>query len=345
MLSNNELTAIFEVSPDGILVVDRRGTIEALNRRAAIMFAWDRNELVGQCIDVLVPAAKRPLHGAQRAGYMLQPRTRPMGSGLALFGLRKDGSQFPVEIALSPWNPESRPQMVICTVRDVTDFERWRVFAAAMVEATEEERGRVTRELHDDIVQRLVFLRHRVSAAHDASGWPGDVDAVDDICLTIDGAIEAVNRICRALMPSELEHFGLEVALRILCREFSAMGFVVRHSIDEVTPALGSAKALALFRIVQESLSNAQTHSGSNEAFLTVGVDADMLVAEIGDTGIGFDPALVGAAGGGVGLRGMVERATMVGGTLDLRSSAGEGTVVRVAVPVGGDTREMGKGR
>lgn len=334
MLSAAHLKEVFDASPDCILVVDQAGEIREANAAATTMFGWDREDLLGQCVDVLVPPEQRTRHAVHRANYAQGPCVRAMGTGLRLFGLHRDGVRFPVEIALSPCEPVPQERLVVCTVRDVSAFQRWRTLAAAQAEAVESERRRVARELHDDIGQRLVFLKHRLTgtafagaASHRAS------DRYPDISGTIDEAIEAVDRLCRALTPSELDHFGLTIALKVMFRELATTGFRVRADLDEIGPEFDSAKALAVFRIVQEALANVRKHAGTDEAAVRLVAGPETVSIEVQDVGVGFDPATVAAFSEGLGLPGLTERATTVGGTLQLKSSPGAGTVVRASVP------------
>jgi PAS domain S-box-containing protein len=94
---------LFESAPDGILVVDSRGRILMVNKELERLFGYSRDELVGKGVETLVPQRLRARHRDYRGGYQLEPKARPMGLGLSLLaGRRKDGSQFRVEIGLSP---------------------------------------------------------------------------------------------------------------------------------------------------------------------------------------------------------------------------------------------------
>ena len=336
MLADNLLREVLDASPDAILVVDDAGVIRDANGRAATMFAWDREELVGMSVDLLVPFQHRASHAEHRAEYVLRPRARPMGHGLLLRGERRDGSQFPVEIALTPWQPAEDGPMVVCTVRELSRFDRWRGMSIARVEAAEAERTRIAAELHDDIVQRMVFIKHQFTTLRNTDGVSADDDRLLKLSSAIDDTITSIERICRGLTPLELKHFGLSFALRILFREYSEAGFAVHGNLMDVGRDLDPAKALALFRIVQESLSNAREHSGAAEALVTVTRDADWIEVEVTDAGIGFDTAAVASAGSGIGLLGMSERTAMIGGVFEVRSIRGDGTRIRVRVPVAG---------
>jgi PAS domain S-box-containing protein len=111
---------LLESAPDAIVVVDREGRIQIVNGQAERMFGYERGEMLGQRVEMLVPHRFRPLHSGYREAYFDEPRTRPMGAGRSLMGLRKDESEFPVEISLSPLDT---PQGVLVTsiIRDITD--------------------------------------------------------------------------------------------------------------------------------------------------------------------------------------------------------------------------------
>jgi PAS domain S-box-containing protein len=111
---------LFEFSPDAILVTDGSGIVRAANPRAQELFGYTGEELTGQPIEVLVPARFRSGHPAHRENYGAHPRARQMGVAMNLFGLRKDGTEFPVDIMLKPIETDAG-QAVVSFVRDVTE--------------------------------------------------------------------------------------------------------------------------------------------------------------------------------------------------------------------------------
>jgi len=108
-----------EAAPDAVVVVDASGRIHAVNALAEQMFGYAREELLGQAVEMLVPERYRPRHERHRGEYLAHPKTRPMGTGQELLGRRKDGSEFPVEISLSPLRNGALP-LVVSIVRDTT---------------------------------------------------------------------------------------------------------------------------------------------------------------------------------------------------------------------------------
>jgi len=331
-----EYRALFEAAPDGIIIVDGQGTILDANPCALEMFGYQRGELAGRPIETLVPARLRDAHVAQRRRYMGAPRARPMGIGLELRGCRKDGSEFPVEISLSPMTGGEEPH-VISIVRDVTERRALRAFGAGALRAAEEERQRIARELHDDTAQRLAGLMLLLRVAGRTEDREERNRRIDQVREEIAEAAEAVRRIARGLRPPALDEVGLASALDSLVRSLRrAHSLDIDLAIERIGERLDPDAELALYRIVQEALTNAIRHSGASWIRVSLRADTRTVRATIEDDGRGFAADReYGDGGRGLGLVGMRERARHAGGSLEIASAPDAGTRVSAELPLG----------
>lgn len=133
--------ALLESAPDAVIIADAEGRILLANRQAEAVFGYDSDELVGHPIEDLVPARQRPLHAQHRAEYATAPVPRSMGAGLQLSAVRKDGTEFPVDIALSALAGQTDGLLVMASVRDVTERRQLEGELRASKAAAEEEVG------------------------------------------------------------------------------------------------------------------------------------------------------------------------------------------------------------
>ncbi len=216
VLTDGHYRAVFEASPDAMLVVDSSGVIRDLNPQAVSMFGWSREEMEGSGVERLIPAASRSRHERHRMRYAEAPRPRPMGQGLGLQALRKDGTTFPVEISLSPGKLASGPEHVICTIRDITSWKRMRWLSRMKLKAAENERKHLSRELHDEFLQFLVAFKIR--------GKLLVADELDPV------AVLGLYRIVQAAVTNAATHAGVsEAAVTVRSED----GVIVAEVRDE----------------------------------------------------------------------------------------------------------------
>jgi two-component system sensor histidine kinase UhpB len=196
--------------------------------------------------------------------------------------------------------------------------------------AQEAERLRVARELHDEIGQTLTAVAIEAgSAAH------GDSELARALRNVADGvreSLEEVRRIARELRPEALDDLGLVNALIALSTRIGAQGGPrVRRDLQAELPPLSSDVELVIYRVAQESLTNALRHSGAREVTLSLTADAEEVTLAVTDDGKGLPTQL---SRDGSGIAGMRERALLVGGMLSLASVTGQGTEVRLTIPI-----------
>ncbi len=214
--------------------------------------------------------------------------------------------------------------------------ERLRRLSAQILRAQEEERKRVARELHDDTAQALAALLVRLGLLEkqvDATLIP----QVAELRQLVADALEGVRRLALGLRPSALDHLGLAPALLALCDEFSRhWGFAVHMDVEPL-PRLHPDTELALYRVGQEALTNVAKHARASQVWVSLHRVDDAIVLEVRDDGCGFRMAAVKSQREkGLGLFGMEERLSLVGGHLEIRSRPRRGTTVRARIPIRG---------
>lgn len=214
---------------------------------------------------------------------------------------------------------------------------RLRAITARALEAAEEERRRLAQELYSDTAQSLSELMIRLRLARGKASGPERDAALDGVREGLAAATERLRRYASDLRPPALDMLGLVPAVEAYARSFAGpSGIEVRVRAAPVAGLLTPEAELALYRIIQEALSNAARHSGAAEAEVLIERGNGRVVATIADAGRGFDLAEAERAGA-IGLLGMEERAAWVGGTVRVHSEPGAGTRVVIEMPVQGE--------
>jgi two-component system sensor histidine kinase UhpB len=217
---------------------------------------------------------------------------------------------------------------------DRLETER-RESAARALRAQEAERLRVARGLHDEVGQVLTGVLLQL----DSLARADDVSRANEIEETkqsVRQALEEVRRIARELRPEMLEHLGLVSALTELSRRFAEQsGLLVSRRFADGLPPLSGEAEIAVYRVAQESLTNVARHADASRVEIALEPGVESVVLRIADDGRGLPEALA-SSNGHTGLRGMRERALLVGGALAVKRSSEGGVEVRLEVPAGG---------
>ncbi|HZQ53206.1 MAG TPA: sensor histidine kinase [Bryobacteraceae bacterium] len=209
-----------------------------------------------------------------------------------------------------------------------------------LINAQEEERARIGRELHDDFGQRIAALSLSISALKRqiSAGEPDAHNQADRLQQNLAHLGEGLRQLFHRLHPPLLEHCDLVMALRALCSEFSTLSGVpvsFSSSPDEAFSDVSEDAGLCLYRVAQEALQNVSKHAGMAQAGLRLQRADNLVRLVISDTGVGFNCERAGNSSG-LGLVSMKERVRLLNGTFYIDSPAGEGTTVVAQIPVNG---------
>ncbi|WP_435018220.1 PAS domain-containing protein [Tundrisphaera sp. TA3] len=237
-----------------------------------------------------------------------------------------------------------RPTSIVGTVRDVTDRReaenRLRDLTLRLARAQEEERGRIARELHDEIGSALTAIKLNLRGMQKATDPSANPRRLAEAVALVERTIGQVRDISLDLRPPILDDIGLVEALRSLVAGFGRRtGIPVQFAAQGGRPPTEPDVETACYRIAQEALTNVVRHAGARRVRVELTATPAGLGLEVGDDGAGFDvEAMTARAAGGfsLGVLSMSERAALVGGRVEIRSEAGRGTVVRAHLPMGG---------
>jgi len=348
--ATTRLAAIVETAMDPIITVNDAQRIVLFNHAAEQAFHCSRNEAIGTPLDRFIPGRFRETHRRHVEDFRRTGTTsRRMGEQTVLWALRADGSEFPIEASISQTSAGEHNYFTVI-LRDITrrkDFEdavhrqqtELRELSARVLEAREEEKTLIARELHDELGQLLTalkmdlaWLRERLPGAA-----PQIAEKLQQMNTVLDRTVGSVRRISADLRPLMLDDLGLVDAANWLVEDF-AQRSEVACAID-VAPddadfsALERSAATALYRALQESLTNIARHAGAKHAWVVLRIDDDTAYLEVEDDGRGIDAEDV-AKPRSLGLKGMRERALYLGGHFDVSRTPRGGTRLQLRVPL-----------
>ncbi len=338
---NQRLRSVFERAPVAIWITEKDRVVFANRACAQLVGLQDPAHLVGRSIfELLSPASHDPVRSK------LQDIERDEGvSVLAGMLQRADGTVCEVEmvVAVLPDHERSYVQMVINDItqrsREKNDLLRsrrtLRELSASLVEAREEERRRIARELHDELGQRLTALKLEMIACQRDHPNLAAGERAQLMLDMLDETVASARRIAMDLRPLMLDDLGLPEAIDWLVKEFKRRTGIevdtrLGDGLRELTPQL----ATALYRIVQEALTNITRHARATRVSITLKVLHHELLLTIQDNGVGFTQGTRSRNPGSFGLLGIRERVLMLGGRLSVGNAAEGGARLVVHVPL-----------
>ncbi|AYZ64602.1 PAS domain S-box protein [Burkholderia multivorans] len=351
-LSEARMMGIIRSSMEAIITIDESQTIVIFNPAAEQVFGVSAMDAIGAPLSRFIPERFRASHAKHVEQFgVTGVSERQMGRQRVLFGLRGDGTEFPIEASISQIR-DGAGKLYTVMLRDVTERvrsenalkqsrEELRELSANLQNIREEEKTRIARELHDDLGQQLTALKMDLSAvelglAKQPAPGGGVRDQLGGMHRLIDATVASVRRIAADLRPVMLDDLGLVPAIEWLANDFThRYGIEVERHIDPADTSFTSAGATALFRIVQEALTNVARHADATRVMLTLKVDDGYCMLRIADNGHGAPerPQAV-RDHPSFGLIGIRERAHMLDGTVTIDSVPGQGFTITVALPL-----------
>lgn len=341
---------LFDRNLAGVYRTTLKGAILDCNESFARMLGYRSRK------EVLTRHAGEFYHtSSDRQAFLARLRRKRVLTNSELCLRRKDGTPIYIleNVSLVPDECGVR-RIIQGTMVDITERkqaeealraseDRYRTLAADLRRLTqhlqmvrEEERRRIARELHDDLGQSLTALQMDLYwlARHIPNPPAAIQTRITPMCQTVDATIKSVRRICADLRPALLDDLGLLEAIEWQVREFQTRtGVRCRQRLSPLPRTVSAEQATSVFRILQEGLTNIARHARATRARVELRTRQNMLFLVIADNGVGITPAQA-AGSRSLGMIGMRERAWRWGGTLEVASQAGKGTVIELRMPL-----------
>ncbi|AXL53884.1 multi-sensor signal transduction histidine kinase [Paraburkholderia caffeinilytica] len=346
-VDETRMMAIIRSSMEAIITIDEQHRIVIFNPMAEQVFGCSAMDAIGTPLARFIPERFRSAHARHVEQFgVTGVSDRRMGKQRVLSGLRANGEEFPLEASISQIR-DGDTRLYTVMLRDITERvkaeqaqqqarEELRELSANLQKIREDEKTRIARELHDDLGQQLTALKMDISSVEQALDAPTGAplrEQLQGMRRLIDATVASVRRIAADLRPVMLDDLGLIPAIEWLVTDFTnRYGIDVERAIETGDARFSPAGATALFRIVQEALTNVARHADATLVMLSLRAANRSFVLRIADNGQGAHQAAE-PAGKSFGLLGVRERAHMLGGTVEIRSGHGEGFVLTVTIP------------
>lgn len=360
-LSSDLVRSVLESAPDAMVVIDASGTILFVNHQVTALFGYDTQEVVGQAVEMLLPERFRTRHTAHRSAYAGAVRVRPMGVGLELFARRRDGSEFPVEISLSPIQQQGG-LIVAAAIRDVTDrarVEREIREAHAAADRANQSKGRFLATASHDLRQPLQALSllngtlRRLVQDPDAHEVLGQQEQAIGAMSRLLNALLDISKLESGSVRPEICEFHVGRLLAEMRLEFA--GLAASKGIElvvENSTAQGRSDPTLLAQALKNLIANAIKYTSAGSVRLRAVNSGDSVRIEVSDTGRGIAPEhlpcifdefyQVGVAantsrdGYGLGLSIVQRVVRLLDVRIDVHSVPGEGSTFGLVIPAGG---------
>ena len=338
-LSEERYRGLFENSSEAILVCSTTGRIISINRACEQLTGHTQNDLSTTTIYDLFSGMSLD-KVRQLVSRELESLT--VGEAEELHLVRKDGTEAFIQLKVSPLLRNNQVIGIQVIARDITEERLLRqnmeYYVRQITRAQEDERLRISQELHDDTVQVLADLSRGLGSllSKEKKLSEGAIESLDKLHEMADSALEGVRRFSQDLRPSILDDLGLVPALEWLIAELkNQYGIETKVSISGNERRLSPEKELTVFRIAQEALSNVKRHSKATVVDMTIDFGDEALTVIVSDNGQGFSiPQRTSdlVLSGKLGIMGMRERARLVGGILIVQSEISTGTTVTLRI-------------
>ncbi|HEV2500192.1 MAG TPA: PAS domain S-box protein [Terriglobia bacterium] len=327
-----------------IFLLDDEGRVNSWNRGAERIKGYSASEIIGRHFSVFYPAED---DRAGKPAILLRKAAAEGSVHDEGWRIRKDGSRFWAYVVITALRDEAGNLRGFAKVtrdmtREKTHEESLRHLTAQLLSSQDQERRRLARELHDSTAQNLTALVINLSMLQNCSpviGDPKTARILSESQALADQAAQEIRNFSHLLHPPDLDLVGLVCAIPWFVNRFiERSGIQVDLYLPKAKLRLPQDAEIALFRIMQESLTNVQRHSGSNTATVRLEISKTEAVLKIEDQGCGVPPAILQNrervdANVGVGLAGMQERMRQLGGQLNI-DSGNQGTTVTASIPV-----------
>jgi PAS domain S-box-containing protein len=340
-LARQDYEELFTNASDAIWVHDLDGNITLVNKACEELTGYPVSELPGKNVrEFLTPET---LYIARQVKDKLL-RGETMEQRYEQRLIKKAGSEAIMQLTTRLIVSDGKPQAFHNMARDITEERRLQrnlqFYLRQVLQAQEEERKRLARELHDDVSQQILLLTHGIdNIAYKAERYsPPDLrNELTRLYELSQQTYQNIKLYAQALRPSILDDLGLVAAIKWLAEETHKLSGIEVEVKTDIIPRLSPETQLVLFRIAQEALNNVYRHSGASEATILVEHQGDEIRMTISDDGKGFKiPQQLSefASQGKLGLTGMAERVQLTGGQLEVSSQERKGTTIVVRVPI-----------